>query len=80
MQGAFPSEMDQNAWAVPCIEAHLRNLTLSTKCIKKSALSLLSMSEHADLISKIWLQTFKTGYFCYFVTYFHWHIYTNHYL
>lgn len=54
--------MDPNVWVAPCIEANLSNLTLTTKCIKNSASSLLSVSEHAELIAKIWLQNFETGY------------------
>nr|CDS32502.1 hypothetical transcript [Hymenolepis microstoma] len=53
--------MDANVWVAPCIEANLSNLTLTTKCIKNSASSLLSVAEHAELIAKIWLQNFETA-------------------
>ncbi|VDO08553.1 unnamed protein product [Rodentolepis nana] len=53
--------MDATVWVAPCIEANLSNLTLTTKCIKNSASSLLSVSEHAELIAKIWLQNFETA-------------------
>ncbi|CDS42542.1 regulation of nuclear pre mRNA domain containing protein [Echinococcus multilocularis] len=53
--------MDQNAWATHCIETSLAKLTLSTKCIKQSASFLLTMPEHADLIAKLWLRSFRSA-------------------
>lgn len=55
--------MDPSIRVAPCIEANLSNLSLTTKCIKNSASSLLSVCEHAELIAKIWLQNFETGNF-----------------